>query len=934
MREFMKSMFGFSWAMSLFGARQLGNSLRADAATQQQSAAELDAVTHAAEEQMGDTLKSLFKSGDRIQRGVVDMMSGAPRGSNAPGASASPGGGAQSPSSQPTNSNTSSSPAHGTVRAARVPSRVNPGRLDASAFVVLGEGLAAGMGDFTLSEETQRQSFPAQMAEQMQTPFPQPLIQAPGICSPAGFAEMPVLIPSPLQTTVFDQVPPPTVSNFSVPGYRLTDALNLRPSQPVINRESAKQTACNLILGILPLARGTDGALPTQLECALARRPTLTFVELGYQEAIEAAVKGDPDLLPSLDSFRADYARLLQPLRQCGSEVLALTIPDPFVTAHFSDITLAAKIIKVEPSFLLNVYGLSADDLVTVNGLNEISFQLFGKSFHSLPEGSILNSEIAREISRRIGDLNAALITLAQEHGALVYDLDGLFRKVKHEGISLGTRQLTAEYLGGFYSLNGYYPGATGHAIIASELLHLLNLTYGADFPQADVQGVSMTDPVAAYEQAGGPVWPSSAMPLSLSPAATNTSDFALGGSDLGEMTAVEQSPSGWEELGQPQGESAGVLRLPEGLEQVLPLSKAASYFGDGIGAVNCRDPQGIQWGSCSSWLFGGLALVDSHLSGYLRIRFTPPAGNVTRFEVSFLDGFAGEDAVLTTPQFFKMWFQQARVDEVPGMVSSGTLNLATGDVSDLKFYARYSSTALFALVGVNPTFPRVPLSFPGQYGSAWARFEQRADGKLDFTFYGSTFVPLGNNLRWPLNFVGPSGQFATVPSNGTTMHPHLHLSTREPAPPAALDQCPDIPFNTIQEFTLFSHNSSFGDAFTLDSSQLGGRATGRSHLLGRVLIQFGVRSYNSVPIAVSCVSAGGMMSEMPASPITAVFPGRLYPGPQGFDEFLRFPLRTYSLDDLAIIDDPFDISVGSVDLRTGMCLNEMLHRGFINQDL
>ena len=47
-----------------------------------------------------------------------------------------------------------------------------------------------------------------------------------------------------------------------------------------------------------------------------------------------------------------------------------------------------------------------------------------------------------------------------------------------------------------------------------------------------------------------------------------------------------------------------------------------------------------------------------------------------------------------------------------------------------------------------------------------------------------------------------------------------------------------------------------------------------------------------------------------------------------------RFPLRTYSLDDLAILDDPFDIAMGMVDLRTGRLINELLHRAFINQDL
>ena len=245
-------------------------------------------------------------------------------------------------------------------------------------------------------------------------------------------------------------------------------------------------------------------------------------------------------------------------------------------------------------------------------------------------------------------------------------------------------------------------------------------------------------------------------------------------------------------------------------------------------------------------------------VSGNIRIRFTPPENSLTRFEVSFLDGFAGDDSVLVTPQFFKMAFQQSRVDEVPGVASSGTLNLATGEVSDLKIYAQYRSTALFALVSVNPTFPKQPLSFPGPYGSAWAQFEQRPDGLLDFTFYGSTYVPLGDNILWPLNFFGATQQFATIPANGTVMHPHLQLSTKEPEE-SAQDACPDVPFNTLQELTLFTHNSSFGDAFTLSSPELGGKATGRSHVLGRAMIQFGDRCGNSVPVAISLLNPGGM---------------------------------------------------------------------------
>jgi hypothetical protein len=798
---------------------------------------------------------------------------------------------------------------------------------------VLGEGLAAGMGDFTLSEDTQHESFPAQMARQMQTDFPQPYIQAPGICYPIGFTRQPVLAPRPLQSMIFDRIPPVPVRNLSVPGLTLKEALELRPVQPLIRRDSHKQTALNLILGVLHIARGEKKTL-TALEYALECGPSFVLICLGYSEALAAAVSGDANLLPRTDAFRADYTRISSGVREVGAEVLVLTIPDPFDTPYFSTLNEAAKILMVEPAIIETLYGLNDHFLLTVHGLNEIGFQLFGKSVGPLPKSATLNAELGQQISHRIAELNEALVSVARGNGARVYDLRAFLRRLKIEGVTTRTRKLTTEYLGGFYSLNGYYPGATGHAVITNEILYCLNSNYGSDFPSIDLDAVMQSDPVAAYRQAEGPRWTLNTLPRA-QPVAQTAPDAALGGSTDAGLWSGESRPSSWEALVAPEGKAPAALRLPPNLEQTLPLNKAASYFGDGIGAVNCRDPQGIQFGSCGSWLFGGLAMVDSHLSGNIRIRFTPPQDHVTQFEIFFEGGFAGDDAVLATPQFFKMWFQQARVDEAPGLVSSGKLDLITGLISDLQVYAGYSSTALFALVGSNPNWPRVPITFKNEssqqyYGSAWARFEQRHDGLLDFTFYGSMFAPVGP-VVWPLNFVGPSGQFATIPAAGTVMHPHLHLSTKEPAHGG---ECPEIPFNTIQELTLFTHNSSFGDAFTLHAPQLGGKATGRSHLLGRVLLQFGVPSGNTVPVAVFSVNPGGVMEEMEQTPITQVFPGRLYHGPIGFDEFLRFPLRTYSLDDLAIIDDPFDISVGAVDLRTGRFINELLHRGFINQDL
>jgi hypothetical protein len=811
--------------------------------------------------------------------------------------------------------------------------RIHRGRLNPSSFLVLGEGLAAGMGDFFLSEDTQQYCFPVKMARQMGAELRQRLIQPPGLGHAIGFTRLPVVVPSPLQSTVIDRIPPDPVANLSVPGLTVSDAVRMRPVQPLVHRSDPKQTALNLILGVRDIAYGTPGPLRTQLEYAAELHPTFSVVELGYAEALEAAAAATPGRLPSVDSFRTDYGRLVRTLRAGRADVLVLTIPDPTGTAHFSAIEAAARIVKLAPELLLELWHLQPDDLIAATGLNEMAFQLYaattvpsaGAAIQPLPPGSTLSAATAADIRARVRALNQEIRRIASSEGAVVYDLECFFAAVHESGVAAGSRKLSGDYLGGFFSLNGDYPGATGQALIANEILNLLNREFGASFPLVDVVGILASDPVAAYRQARGPNWTmhdlASPPPLPLPRPPTSA-------------TGVSLAPEGRHQPA--AGRQDQVLRLPPGLEQVLPLNVAASYFGDAISAQNCRTPETIQYGTGANLIFGGLAMMDSHLAGSIRIKFTPPAGDDTTFQVSFGEGLFGTNSVLAAPVYFKMPGEQQMVGDVPGLISSGRLNLRTGEVDSspgaLNVYVNFFNSALFALLRVNPNFPKTPLSFPGQYGSACAKFEQRPDGMLDFTFTGTTFVPLGNGAFFPLNFCGPSREFASVPGNGTVLHPHLALSTKA-APPPSTQPC-NIPFNTIQEFSLFSPVSSFGDAFTLHAPQLGGPALGRSRLLGRVQIQFGLPSSHSVPIAVSTSTAGGLLAPLDPTPLAQLFPGRLTPGPEGFYENLRFPFRTYSLNDLAIIDDPFDLSVGALDLRSCRLLHPLLHRAFINQDL
>jgi hypothetical protein len=794
------------------------------------------------------------------------------------------------------------------------------GTLNATTFVVLGDGLAAGAGDFGMSEELQPYSFPALVARQLGSRFAQPIMEAPGIGPVIGFPDLPVRLPQPMQTTVLKEFPPSgPFSNLSIPGLKLVDALTRRPSSPLIHRSDGLQTAINLVLG-LPGLLGGSQPLPTQIEYAAFLRPTLAVVALGYFDVLEAAFRGDPAWVPDEVSFRLNYSHALMPFGRLNTTVVTCTIPDPADTAFFTPVSQAARVVKAEPAVLGMLFGLAPDDCLTPTGLFEVGCRLIARTPTPLPEGSVVSAAAVARISARVASLNAQIRAVAREHDALLFDLHGAFGTIKREGVLVGARRLTGEYLGGLFSLNGVYVGAVGHGVIANGLLDTLNTAFGSSHAPIDLDELASFDPVADYRVAGGPAVTAADLAAMPPPSAAAPAPGPRPASVPGEPTSLP-------------------LRLPPGLEQELPIDVDASYFGDALRAAHTREERDIQYGSTPNTLFGGICLTQSHLQGTIRIRFTPPVDDVTHFEVTHGQGLIGNDSLLAAPQLFKLPSIMNQLGDAPGLTSSGDLNLTTGEVTNLSYNVAFMNSALLALASVNPKLPPTPIAFPGQYGSATATFEQRADGNLDFSFSGLTFMPLGagfggDQLRCPLPFAGPSMQFASIPGVGSTLHPHLRISTKAPDGVPCGANCPDIPTNTVREYTAFAHNSAFGDVFSLNIPELGGGATGRSHLSGRVLIQFGERTRDSVPVTLSTIVPGGMLAPPPDSPMARAFPGRLTLGLLGHDEVLHFPQTAYPMHGVCFVDDPFEFSVGSVDLKTGRLLGPLLYRGFIVQDV
>jgi len=70
-RDFTKSALGFSWALSLLGLKQAVNLLRPN---QQQTGDLLAPMTQVAVNQLDDSMRGIYRSGDNLQSRTVDLM--------------------------------------------------------------------------------------------------------------------------------------------------------------------------------------------------------------------------------------------------------------------------------------------------------------------------------------------------------------------------------------------------------------------------------------------------------------------------------------------------------------------------------------------------------------------------------------------------------------------------------------------------------------------------------------------------------------------------------------------------------------------------------------------------------------------------------------------------------------------------------------------
>ena len=181
------------------------------------------------------------------------------------------------------------------------------GSANFTTFVAIGDSYGAGVESASLNLNHQPFSWPAVIARQAGvTDFQQPLVSFPGIGNELQLVDIIHFPPTILQAAGMMGQPinlnlPRPYNNLSVPGATVTDVITLMGKDP------ANSTAKAFAQFIL---RGSG----TEVQLALAQKPTFVAVWIGGNDALGAVLAGTPAVLTPLETFSTSYNAMLDQL--------------------------------------------------------------------------------------------------------------------------------------------------------------------------------------------------------------------------------------------------------------------------------------------------------------------------------------------------------------------------------------------------------------------------------------------------------------------------------------------------------------------------------------------------------------------------------------------------------------------------------------------
>jgi lysophospholipase L1-like esterase len=370
------------------------------------------------------------------------------------------------------------------------------GRADAqtnfTTYVSVGDSLAAGFESNALVETHQNRSVPFLIARQAGVQgFQQPLISEPGI---------------PPELTLVSLVPVPLIA----PKAATAGApKNLALARPYNNLAVPGATSIDA------LTRTTDAGglhdvilrgLGTQVQQALALRPTAITLWIGNNDVLGAALRGravDGVTLTPTATFRATYGQIVAALKTTGAFIVAANLPDvttiPFVTTIRPYVVNGAGVPVLIAGNRVPLLGpngaLPSSALVTLAASTLLAQGIgiptaLGGTGTPLPDEVVLDPSEIAIIQDHVSADNQAIREICGAANIPVLDLNAILTELATKGRKVGGVTLTSAFLtGGVFSYDGVHPNDIGYALVANEFIRVINAS-GGSLPPVDLGAV------------------------------------------------------------------------------------------------------------------------------------------------------------------------------------------------------------------------------------------------------------------------------------------------------------------------------------------------------------------------------------------------------------------------------------------------------------
>jgi lysophospholipase L1-like esterase len=383
-----------------------------------------------------------------------------------------------------------------------------------SKLVVVGDSLAAGVENGSLVDFQQEHGFAKVIAHQMYVPLSLPLVPYPGAPNTLDLVDAsfpPVIQPLP-GFLVFPRLNPfEEVTDVAVPLQTVSDALNRRPNRTLSSTDET-QLATNLVLGF-PCPVLIPCPARTQVQQAVALHPTAILIDIGNNDILApvssgqlASIFSSPEQQQAFfTQFATNYALLLHQLSAANAPFIIGNLPDVIETAFFIPVPRLAAELKLPVSNLTSLLGVNATDFITLSALpkveaivtNEVQGPLPAScSSTATPAPCVVTAQEAAAARAAVMQLNRIIATAAAPYHAVVVDLFHLVDELYVNGYTIGNRKLTADFLGGLFSLDGIHPTNTGYAIMANEFIKAINHAFDLNVKGANVQQIAEHDPL------------------------------------------------------------------------------------------------------------------------------------------------------------------------------------------------------------------------------------------------------------------------------------------------------------------------------------------------------------------------------------------------------------------------------------------------------